>query len=94
MPDDTTVLPDPKAVFRYCAKNEGVINSPSRQAHSHLTSVAPLASIQPTCVECGNAIEPHDETIPVAGGGELHDHCYPAWQESLELRGAQIEAGS
>jgi hypothetical protein len=37
---------------------------------------------QALCVQCRRSIKPDDETIPVAGRGEIHAHCYDDWFEA------------
>ncbi len=51
-----------------------------------ITSNAP--DLEPVCIHCKKVILADDETIPVAGGGDMHGHCYPDWLENLEPRGA------
>ncbi len=31
------------------------------------------------CAQCHRPIGPDQETVPVAGKGEIHSHCYDDW---------------
>jgi hypothetical protein len=34
------------------------------------------------CLQCGREITPEQETTPIAGCGEIHQHCYDEWYET------------